>query len=49
VRVDRALRQGLNQPEVFSGQVENWAQIGLDDAGFKQLGDDEHPDDPLEL
>jgi len=49
VRVDKALRQGLNQPNVFGGRIENPGQIGLDNDGYKLLWDDAHPDDPLEL
>ena len=49
VRVDKALRQGLNQPNVFGGRIENPGQIGLDNDGYKLLWDTEHPEDPLEI
>ena len=49
VRVDKALRQSLNQPKTFDGRVANPGQIGLDNQGYKDLWDAEHPDDPLEI
>jgi hypothetical protein len=49
LRPDTALRQGINLPRAYSGQIRNRVNIGLDNAGYKELWDTAHPDDPLEV
>jgi hypothetical protein len=49
VRTDPELRKGINAQGAFNGRVLNRGNIGLDNAGFKALWDELHPDDPLEL
>jgi nucleoid DNA-binding protein len=49
LRADTALRNGINAPGAYSGQVRNKDRVGLDDAGYKELWDADHPDDPLEV
>ena len=48
-RADTNLKNGLNAPGAFTGQVRNRDRIGLDDNGYKALWDADHPDDPLEI
>jgi hypothetical protein len=49
LRADTALKKGINAPDAYSGTVLNKDHIGLDDAGYKALWDEDHPDDPLEI
>jgi nucleoid DNA-binding protein len=49
LRSDTALRRGLNTPAAYTGQIRNKANIGLDNAGYKELWDEAYPDDPLEI
>lgn len=49
LRPDVALRQGINLPRAYSGQIRNRVNIGLDNAGYKSLWDTDHPEDPLEV
>ena len=49
LRADTALKNGLNAPGAYKGQIINRVNIGLDNAGYKQLWDDDHPDDLLEV
>lgn len=49
VRVDKALKNGLNEKDAYAGRLENSEHIGLDDDGYKSLWDAGHPDDPLEI
>ncbi len=48
-RADTALRNGINAPGAYSGQVRNKNRISLDNAGYKELWDADHPDDPLDV
>ncbi|MCR4407232.1 MAG: hypothetical protein NUW24_09970 [Anaerolineae bacterium] len=48
-RADAALKNGINAPGAYTGQVHHKDRIGLDNAGYKELWDAEHPDDPLEI
>lgn len=48
-RADMALKNGINTPGAFSGQLRNKQNVGLDNDGYKALWDAEHPDDPLEI
>ncbi len=49
LRTDMALKKGINAPGTFTGSVKNKDAIGLDNAGYKELWDADHPDDPLEI
>ena len=49
LRTDSALKKGLNAPDAYKGKLANKANIGLDNAGYKELWDAEHPEDPLEV
>jgi nucleoid DNA-binding protein len=49
LRADAALKKQINAPGDYKGQVVNKARVGLDNAGYKQLWDAEHPDDPLDV
>jgi hypothetical protein len=44
-----ALKNGINAPDAFSGQLRNKQNVGLDNDGYKALWDAEHPGDPLEI
>jgi len=48
-RTDVALKKGINQTDAFTGVIVNPDRIGLDDLGYKDLWDAEHPEDPLEI
>ena len=48
-RADVALKNGINAPGAYQGTVRNKDRIGLDNAGYKELWDADHPDDPLEV
>ena len=49
VRVDKELRDELNEKNAYAGWLENPERIGLDNEGYKTLWDAENPDDPLEF
>jgi hypothetical protein len=49
IRVDMALKRGINHDGNFSAQVANKANIGQSNEQYKQLWDADHPDDPLEI
>jgi len=46
-RSDVALKKGSNAPEAYKGAIDNRERIGLNDAGYKEIWDAAHPDDPL--
>lgn len=47
LRVDAALKKGINIPDTYKGRIHNKQNIGLSNAGYKELWDAEHPNDPL--
>lgn len=49
LRLDPQLRRGINAPRAYTGRIHNRMHIGLDDAQYKAIWDQAHPDDPLEL
>jgi hypothetical protein len=49
LRADIALKNGLNAPGAYKGQVIHRSNIGLDNADYKQLWDADHPTDLLEV
>ncbi len=48
-RSDKALRNGINVPDAYTGKMLNKDCIGLDNAGYKVLWDADHPNDLLEI
>jgi hypothetical protein len=48
-RADPALKKGSNAPDAYKGKIVNREHIGLDDAGYKELWDPDHLDDPLDI
>lgn len=48
-RADMGLKKGINAPGAYTGEVSNKNRIGLDNDGYKELWDADHPDDPLEV
>ena len=48
-RADTGLKKGINAPDAYKGRMANKSRIGLDDAGYKELWDADHPDDPLDV
>jgi|SaaInl7_200m_RNA_FD_contig_31_1928564_length_674_multi_17_in_0_out_0_1 hypothetical protein len=48
-RTDVALKKGINQTDAYTGNIINPGRIGLDDLGYKDLWDADHPEDPLEI
>lgn len=48
-RADMDLKKGINAPDAYTGEVANKSRIGLDNDGYKELWDADHPDDPLEV
>ncbi len=48
-RTDTALKKGINQTDAYTGDIHNRENIGLDDQGYKDQWDADHPDDPLEI
>ncbi len=48
-RADMDLKRGINAPDAYTGEVANKSRIGLDNDGYKELWDADHPDDPLEV
>jgi nucleoid DNA-binding protein len=49
LRTDMAIKNGINAPDAYVGRMVNKNHIGLDNQGFKELWDTDHPGDPLEL
>ena len=48
-RPDKVQKQSLNAPGVYQGNIRNKDKINLDDQGYKELWDADHPDNPLEI
>jgi hypothetical protein len=48
-RADMDLKKRINAGDAYTGTVLNKNRIGLDDAGYKELWDADHADDPLEV
>lgn len=46
-RADVALKNGLNQPGAFKGEIENSANIGKTSDELVALWNEAHPDDPV--
>ncbi|MBC8332217.1 MAG: hypothetical protein H8E28_09580 [Anaerolineae bacterium] len=49
LRVDVALKNGINAPGTYSGKITNKANTGLDNTAYKEKWDADNPDDPLEI
>ena len=49
LRTDSALKNGINAPGAYSGEIINKANVGLDNAAYKEKWDADNPDDPLEI
>ena len=48
-RADTNLKKRINAPDAYTGRMANKSRIGLDNAGYKELWDADHPDDPLDV
>ena len=48
-RATARLKKRLNEAGAYRGRIVNKEHIGLDSAGYKELWDADHPDDPLEI
>jgi hypothetical protein len=48
-RADMALKNGINAPGKFQGDILNKERIGLSNEDYKTLWDADHPDDLLEI
>jgi len=48
-RADMDLKKRINAGGAYTGTVLNKNRIGLDNAGYKELWDADHADDPLEI
>jgi hypothetical protein len=48
-RADAKLKQRSNAEGAYTGRITNGERIGLSNAGYKELWDADHPDDPLEI
>lgn len=48
-RADTSLKNSINAPGAYAGRMANRGRIGLDNAGYKELWDADHPDDPLDV
>lgn len=46
-RADMELKNGINVPNGYSGEVSNRANIGITNERLKELWDAAHPEDPL--
>ncbi len=44
---DTNLKKRINAPDAYTGRMHNKGRIGLDNAGYKELWDADHQDDPL--
>jgi hypothetical protein len=49
IRLDVALKRGINDDGDFNANIINKANIGLTNEQYKALWDADHPDDPLEI
>jgi len=49
LRADAGLKKSINAPDAYTGRMANKSRIGLDNAGYKELWDADHPDDPLDV
>ena len=43
------MKKSINAPDAYTGRMANKSRIGLDNAGYKELWDADHPDDPLDV
>lgn len=48
-RADVELKNGINTPGAYQGDVKNSEHIGWTKEQYKELWDSEHPQDPLEI
>ena len=48
-RADTSLKKGINAPNGYTGRMANKGRVGLDNAGYKELWDADHADDPLDV
>ncbi|MBI5935113.1 MAG: hypothetical protein HY867_15540 [Chloroflexi bacterium] len=48
-RADMDLKNGINTPNAYQGEVKNSERIGWTHQQYKELWDSEHPEDPLEI
>ena len=48
-RADMALKNGINSPGNYQGELLNKERIGLSNEEYKTLWDADHPGDPLEV
>lgn len=48
-RADMALKNGINSPGKYEGEIQNRERVGLSNEEYKDLWDADHPDDPLEI
>lgn len=48
-RADVQLKKRSNEEGAYTGRIINEERIGLDNAGYKELWDADHPNDPLEI
>lgn len=48
-RADTVLKNGINTPNAYQGDVKNRERIGWTKEQYKELWDTEHPEDPLEI
>ncbi len=42
-------QKGSNAPGAYKDKIINKERIGLDNTEYKELGDPDHPDDPLDV
>lgn len=49
LRTDTNLKKRINAPDAYTGRMDNKSRVGLDNAGYKELWDADHADDPLEI
>ncbi|RLC69511.1 MAG: hypothetical protein DRI81_20380 [Chloroflexi bacterium] len=48
-RTDANLKKRINAPDAYTGTLVNKSRAGLDNAGYKELWDADHPGNPLEV
>jgi nucleoid DNA-binding protein len=46
-RADMKLKNGLNAPQAFSGQIANRENIGMTSADLVVMWNEDHPEDPV--
>jgi hypothetical protein len=46
-RLDKAIENGLNVPGAFSGDIENWENVGKTADDLVALWNEAHPNDPV--